>query len=435
MTKSKLSKTLCLLVTISMITASVLTGCSKASTQTDANKTSDKKDAPVTLTLLTWGNTLVPEGTFDLAKEYKKTHPNVTIEIETVKDTGEFEQTMKIRKAANNLPDLFALKPYMLSNYADFLADVNDVPAASSNLYAKQFAVNGKIVGLPATTFNEFVWYKKSIFKEYGLSIPKTWDEFIAAAQKIKDGGKYIPILMGGKDAWPDYPFNEFMPSLVANDGQLWNKMATEDEPFTKDKPFYQAYAKIKKLYDAKVFGLDPLGMGYDQVKMMFGTKGAMMCAGQWALADLKKALNGDGSDIGAFLLPVRDNASDKLNTITMVDLFLSTPKDGKNVKEAKEFINWYLTNETTYQAFLKASNVLSTQSNIKTAVDPCINEAFQGVDVNPVFYDGGNAAFQKIQAATKFDVKKMGQDMMAGANLDKMMNDLNKSWKEARSK
>lgn len=432
MTNSKLSKKLCAIVCASVVMGSVFTGCSKSTSQAG---TSQSKDEKVTLTLLQWNNTLNPTGTFDLAAEYKKTHPNVTIQIENVKDTGEFEQTMKIRRAANQLPDVFSLKPYMLSNYADFLADMSDVPAAANNKFAKQFAVNGKITGLPAETFNEFVWYKKSIFKEYNLSIPKTWDEFIAAAQKIKEGGKYIPILMGGKDAWPDYPFNEFMPSLEANDGQLWNKMATEDEPFTKDKPFYKAYTKIQKLYDAKVFGDDPLGMGYDQVKMMFGTKGAMICAGQWALPDLKKALNGDGSDIGAFLLPVRDNASDKLNTITMVDLFMSTPKDGKNAKAAKEFINWYLTNETTYQQFLKASNVLSTQSNIKSDVDACINEAFQGIDVNPIYYDGGNTDFQKIQAATKFDVKKMGQDMMSGKDLDKMMNDLNTAWKAARGK
>jgi raffinose/stachyose/melibiose transport system substrate-binding protein len=431
MTKTRFMKTICSVICASLVLGTALTGCSKskevASTQ--------KKDEQITLTLLQWNNTLNPSGTFDIAAEYKKTHPNVTIQVENVKDSGEFEQTMKIRRAANQLPDIFTLKPYMLGNYAEFLTDMSDVPAAANNLFAKQFAVDGKVLGLPAETFNEFVWYKKSIFKEYNIEVPKTWDEFIAAAEKIKAGGKYIPILMGGKDAWPDYPFNEFMPALEANDGQLWNKMAKEDEPFAKDKPFYKAYTKIQKLYDAKVFGDDPLGMGYDQVKMMFGTKGAMIAAGQWALADLKKALNGDGSDIGAFLLPVREKASDKLNTITMVDLFMSTPKGGKNEKAAKEFINWYLTNEDTYKKFLKVSNVLPTQRNIKADIDACVNEAFQGVDINNIYYDGGNADFLKIQAATKFDVKKMGQDMMAGKNLDKMMDDLNKAWKAARSK
>ena len=369
----------------------------------------------------------------DLTGSYKKAKPNVTIEIERVKDSGEFENALKIRKAADELPDIMPLKPYMLASFKDALAPLNDIEAAKINMFAQQFAVDGNILGVPECMFNEFVWYKKSIFKEYNLSVPKTWDEFISVCDTIKKGGKYIPILMGGKDAWPDYPFNEFMPSLEANNGALWNEMATQDEPFAQEKPFYKAYAKIKKLYDSKPFGPDPLGAGFDQVKVMFGTKGAMIAAGQWFLQDAKKANNNDLSDVGTFFLPVRDNAADKLNTVTMVDGFFATPKNGKNIEESKAFINWLFSKEW-YVPYMKDRGLASSVKDLKIELDQVFSEPYSMTDVNYVVYDGGNAEYKRIEAAVKFDVKKLGQEMMAGKDLDKLMGDLNKAWKAARA-
>lgn len=435
-----------ILIAVLFIMSIMLAGCGgKAASNSEAGSATESKAPettaakqeeakPITIKYMVFSTEAYDAyQKMDLIGAFKKTKPNITVEIEKVKDSGEFENALKIRKAANELPDIMPMKPYMLANFKDALAPLNDLEAAKNNLFAGQFAIDGNIIGVPECMFNEFVWYKKSIFKEYGLEIPKTWDEFIKACETIKAGGKYIPILMGGKDAWPDYPFNEFMPSLEANDGYLWNKMAAQDEPFSKDQPFYKAYAKIKKLYDSKPFGADPLGAGFDQVKTMFGSKGAMIAAGAWFIGDAKKAV-ADTNDIGTFFLPVRENASDKLNTVTMVDGFFATPKDGKNLEAAKSFIN-FLFSKDFYLPYMKERGLVSTMKDMKVELDPVLQQAYDNTpDVNYVVYDGGNVDFQKIQAAVKFDVKKMGQEMMAGRDLDKMMEDLNKAWKSARA-
>ncbi|HBE77076.1 MAG TPA: hypothetical protein DDW65_04745 [Firmicutes bacterium] len=367
----------------------------------------------------------------NLNRAYQKVKPNVRIELETFKNDGEFNQAMKIRKAANELPEIMIMKPYMLATFQDTFVPLNDLEATKQNKYAKAYAIDGKILGLPSASMNDFVYFRKSIFKEYHLKIPKTWDEFISTANRIKASGKYIPILMGAKDAWPDYSFNELMPCLIANDGKLWNTMAGQDEPFTKDKPFYQAYARIQKLYDAKVFGPDPLGMGFDQARaMLISKKGAMICAGQWFLSVYKQN-GGDLKDLGVFLIPVRDRAQDVLNTIVVVDSFYCTPRDNKYLKESKDFINWFFSKKyyPGYMAFLGQT---STVNGIDTSV-PLFKEALAGEKINGIVYDGGGLEFTKISSAVKFDVKRMGQEMIAGKDLDQMMNELNKSWKEAR--
>jgi raffinose/stachyose/melibiose transport system substrate-binding protein len=371
-----------------------------------------------------------------LAEAYKKTNPNVTIELEKFKDTEDYENAMKIRSSANELPDIMTLKPYMLVNFKDLLLSLNDLNASKNNLYAEKYAVEGKVYGIPTTTINEFVYYKKSVFKELNLSIPKTWDEFVNLAKTIKANGKYIPIALGAKDVWPDYPFNEFMPCLEANDGAYWNAMAKLDEPFAKDKPFYKAYAKIKKLYDTAPFGSSPLGISFDQSTQMFvAGKAAMIAAGQWFVVGNYVAAGGDMNDLGIFYLPVRNTLKDPFIATAMADGFYGIPKTSKYAEESKKFMEWFFT--VYYTEFVNAMKTYPTMKGV-TLNDPFWKQAVDALGkekISYVVYDGGGINFTKIKDLIAFDVKRIGQDMLTGADLDKMMTDLNKKWKEARNK
>lgn len=433
------------MIMISALTIPLFTGCAKGETVVDKGKSTtqpdtqqeqkeEKKD-PVTLKFPIWST--ITEDLFaklDLVNEYKKEHPNVTIELELLKDT-EYENTMKIRNSANELPDILPLKSAWLINFKDNILPLDDLEAAKNNLFAADFKVGDHIYGVPESQFNEYVWYRKSIFKEYGLEIPKTWGEFVTAAKTIKDGGKYIPIAMGGKDAWPDYPFNEFMPSLEAGDGDYWSTMATIDEPFTKGQAFYDSYVKIQELYNAQVMGPDPLGVGFDQSKLMFGSnQAAMIALGQWFGSDLKSMTDVDINDVGAFLLPVRNSVDEPFNTISMVDTFFTIPKTSKYPDEAKEFINWFFS-DAWYSKYLTEAQLQSTVKDVKIDLGTMFDGAFDVSNLNYVLNKGGNEDYKKIESAIKFDVKKMGQDMMSGKDFDKMMQEMNKSWKNARSK
>lgn len=404
----------------------------------DVSSQEDKKEEtvtadPVTLTMMVHDNFYYEYITekASISDAFQEVMPNVTIEIEKVKDSEELENTLKIRYTANELPDIMQLKPYMLSNFAEVLEPLDDTEAAKNNLYAAQYAVDGKIIGVPESVFYEFVYYRKSVFEEYGLEVPQTWDEFIANAELIKEKGTYIPILMGGKDAWPDYPFNEFMPCLEAGEGTYWNTMATIDEPFSQGQPFYEAYVKIQKLYDAHVFGEDPLGIGFDQARNMFIAKeGAMIAAGQWFVSDFETS-GGDMEDLGLFLLPTRNTTEDPFYATVMADGFFATPSDNENVEVSKAFIDWYMSSDYMKE-YLKQKGVNSTVKDVVIDL-PIFNQALTNPDVMYIVYDGGNAEFQRIVNSFGFDVKRLGQEMMVGEDFDTMMAELNKNWKAGR--
>lgn len=426
MGKNNLFKRLSLALVAAMLLSTVAAGCGKS------NSTSGDVDKKVTLKLALWG-----EGDYkylnetnNLAEAYKKDHPNVTIEIEHIAPK-EYDNTMKIRNTANQLPDIFPIRQAQLSLYGDVMVPLNDLKATENNIYAKETMIKGNVIGIPQAAFNEFVFYNKSIFKEYNLEIPKTWDEFLKVCETIKAGKKYIPLLIGAKDAWPNYPFNEYMPMLEAGDGQYYNKMAAKDDPFTKGQPFYNAYAKIQKLYDAKVCGDDPLGYGWDQQRAMFvGGKGAIMAAGSWYKDDYNQN-GGKDENLGVFLLPTRNTTSDPFYTTAMTEFFWGIPKTCKNQKEAKEFLEWFFSSDY-YGKFITALGQKPTVKGIKYD-DKFFAQAFEGLDVKPVtvFYDEN---YNKVMNAMKFDVKGIGQQMMSGkTSLDDIMKDLNAQWKKAR--
>jgi len=431
---------------ILILILTVLSGCTKSVETTEVTEAVNGEETtaaaatekePVTLTML-MHDALMYEyftETNSISEAYKKVAPHVTIEVEKAKDSGQMEETLKIRYSANELPDLMLIKPYMLADFKDGLADLSDTQASKTNQFAASYAVEGKVVGIPETAFYEFVYYNKSIFTELGLEIPTTWDQFIEASLKIKESGKYIPIAMGAKDSWPVYPFNEFMPSLEAAKGDYWNIMTTQETPFSAGEPFYESYLKIKKLYEADVFGNDPLGIGWDQSKALFIAKeAAMIAAGQWFISDYV-ASGADIADLGMFLLPARNTESDPFYATVMADGFMSTPADGENLDEVKAFIDWYFASEY-YPAYLAVKGLGSTVEGMKVDLPYAsqMEEAFSRQEVSYILYDGGNIDFSNISNAIGFDVKKMGQEMLAGENFDEMMSDLNEQWKKAKN-
>lgn len=428
-----------------MIISLLVVGCEKneepAQVETksetkQANKKEDKKEEkkPVTITYSYWGDTRQHEYFTEkasLSEGFKKIMPHVTVEVEMV-DSEEYDTTMKIRNSANELPDVFPLRLVEMLNYKDIMVPLNDTEVAKNNKFANNFMVEDKVLGIPQISFNEYVYYRKSIFEELGLSVPGTWDELIEVSQKIKENGKYIPFAIGAKDSWTNYPLNEFMPVLEAGDGNYLSEMATQDEPFSKGTPFYNAYAKIDKFYQAKCNGDDPLGYGWDQQTAMFAAKeAAMMAAGQWYLSSYLEATNNDDSDLGVFLLPTVEKKSDPIRVITMCEMFMGTPKSSEHTDEAIAFINWFFSDY--YQGYADDARITSTVKGIDTDLG-IFNEAFEGIEVEYITSLPGDTEYERITNSIGFDVKAMGQEMIAGKDLDELMKDMNKKWKEAKN-
>lgn len=71
--------------------------------------------------------------------------------------------------------------------------------------------INGKLYGLPYNTNARAMVYRKDLFEQYNLEVPKTWSEMIAAARKItemsgkKVHGLYVCSEVGGPRAAQEF--------------------------------------------------------------------------------------------------------------------------------------------------------------------------------------------------------------------------------------
>ena len=140
-----------------------------------------------TLTFATYDNEAMDlYEEMDLEGRFQELYPNVNIEIEEFKDDAEYFNQMKIRASAGELPDLMYLQTRYYPVFKDYMVDLSHTQAAANNTLAAEFAVDGKIIGVPEKISTDYVFYWADMFEEAGVEVPKTWEDFVAASEKLQ---------------------------------------------------------------------------------------------------------------------------------------------------------------------------------------------------------------------------------------------------------
>ncbi|RED63426.1 ABC transporter substrate-binding protein [Cohnella phaseoli] len=408
-------------------------GASPSQTTEASSAAPEASKEKVTLKMAMWdSNNEFISFLQEKVKEYSQVAPHVTVELEPFKGDGDYLQAMKVRSAGNELPDILELKPNWLNDFKEQLIPLDGAGFLEKNQYASKYAVDGKIIAVPTVSFPELVYYHPSVFEELGLKVPTTWPQFIEVLTKIKDNGKYIPYAMGGKDAWPDYPFNEFIPHIVSGDESYLSNMAKQDNPFGEGTAFYQGFKQIEELYQAQVFGTDPLGISWDQATVLFSSKkAAVVAAGLWFLPTYEQK-TGSTEDIAAFPMPYRASESEPLKLMTFTDHFYGIASSGKHQEEAKAFMEWFYSPEV-YQTYIDKAQLNSTFEGVQSNVQ-FLKDFYAQNQAEAFTYIPGDAEYTRISNAIQLDVKALGQDMMSGKKVDDFVGELNKKWAASKA-
>lgn len=431
------------LLLVCVMILSVLSGCAGSGNKANesGNNTSggnspgteaNGKAEKVTLKMAMWdSNNDFINFVTEKVKEYSQVDPNVTVEVESFKSDSDYLQAIKVRAGGGALPDLMELKPNWLADFKEQLIPLDDLSVLSSNKYAKTYAVDGKVIAIPSVSFPELVYYHPSIFEELSLEVPTTWPQFVDTLKKIKEHGTYIPYAMGGKDAWPNYPFNEFLPHILSDNENYLSDLAKEDAPFGEGTPFYQGYKQIAEMYDAGVMGPDPLGIGSDQANDLFISKqAAVLAAGLWFVPTYESKA-GTLEDLAAFPMPYRPDESAPLKLMMFTDHFYGISSTSKHQEQAKAFMEWFYSPEV-YKEYLNAAQLDSAFEGVESEV-PFLKTFYEQHQQENFMYIPGDAEYTELSNAIQLDVKALGQEMMAGKSVDDIVKDLNAKWTEAR--
>jgi ABC-type glycerol-3-phosphate transport system substrate-binding protein len=154
------------------------------------------------------------QGYDDQVKAFEEAYPGTKVET-TLMDPDGVKQTAAWRAAfgAGDVPDVGMMYPGgFATTFASSLANLREVaPDAVAAFSEGQLAYgcehfdcsNDAPVYLVPHDFSGWVLaYNKEIFDEVGITAPfASWDDLVAAGQKLKDAG-YVPFQMGNRDGY-----------------------------------------------------------------------------------------------------------------------------------------------------------------------------------------------------------------------------------------
>ncbi|MDY0393913.1 extracellular solute-binding protein [Virgibacillus halophilus] len=192
---------------------------------------------------------------------------------------------------------------------------------------------DGKIYSVPVDIHRgNVIFYNKKVFKDNGIDVPKTFDEFVAAADKLKKAD-ITPLAMGDKESWTATMIfeNVLLAELGPDDYQ---KLFKGDIAFD-DKRVVNAAKKFGKLLD--YINDDHASRNWqDSAQLVANGDAAMLNMGDWAkgyfVNDLDLKTN---EDFGYFAFPDTDK------DFTIITDTFGLPKGVDNPDQVKKFLTF----------------------------------------------------------------------------------------------
>ncbi len=151
----------------------------------------------------TWGKALK-----QVDAEFLAMHPNVTIK-HLAQPHANYYQLWQTANSANAGPDVIQMHAgtFGVLTYPESLEPLNDriTPEMRASIkgwesVAGNFDPNGTIYAIPGNLSGWVFYYNKALFAQAGIAeVPKTWDDLVAAAEKLKAAG-ILPFALGNAD-------------------------------------------------------------------------------------------------------------------------------------------------------------------------------------------------------------------------------------------
>lgn len=279
----------------------------------------------------------------NIAQKFTQQNPNIKVDFSA--PGAPYENLMKVKMASRHLPDVFSTHGWAVIRYGSFLADLRDQSWAakiSPSIKSVITDSSGKVYVLPMDQDKTGPMYNVDLLQQYGIEVPSTFDELVAACQTIldKSHGQVTPIHIGGADAWPIGNFFDFFatPSLISppNNYQAALKNGTFDWA-TNWTPLAQ---KFQLLHQKGCLNKDVLTAKYsDSVQAFAQGKAAFGFYGPYLVDEIKKI----NPNVHVGLMPIPSVVSGDAPTFAGGEKTTwGVWKDSPHLDAAKKFVAFF---------------------------------------------------------------------------------------------
>jgi raffinose/stachyose/melibiose transport system substrate-binding protein len=321
-----------------------------------------------------------------IANDFMKENPNIQVEFQF--PGSEYENILKVKMAANDLPDVFDTHGWAIIRYGKYLADLKDQPWASQLTDTIKPVVtdkDGKVYAMVMSEAKDGITFNADILAKYNIEPPKTFEELMAAAEKIKTGsnGDVSPFFMSGVDngmigGFLDIYATSLLISPQSNDAQAllngkfdWNKWT----------PLAQ---KLLDMQKKGYINKDVLTAKYSDLPQRFAQGKVAFVMGAPSFADDVHKINA-GMKIG--YMPATTMVAGDAPTFSGGERYtMGAWKDGKHLAEAKKLIAFFAKPENMSK-IANATKLPAGLKDIKSQHEfSAYYDQYQNIRVFPYF-------------------------------------------------
>jgi raffinose/stachyose/melibiose transport system substrate-binding protein len=281
-----------------------------------------------------------------LVADFEAQNPNINIDVETRPGGTDGDNIVKTRLATGDMPDVFLYNSgslFQAINPQQNLTPLTDEPFEANVLDSFKTVVSsgGDVYGVPIqTAMGGGILYNKKIYADLGLSVPKTWADFMANNEKIKAAGK-VPVIQTFGTTWTSQLFVL---------GDFYNVLAAVPDfadQYTANKAKYattpaavKGFEHQEEVFKAGYLNEDFQAASYEEGLAKLATgEGAHYPMLSFAIGAIQTTYPDNIEDVGFFAIPGDDAANNGLTTWMPAGVYI--PKTAQHPDEAKAFLGF----------------------------------------------------------------------------------------------
>ena len=259
------------------------------------------------------------------------------------------------------------MRPFVKAGLFEDVSDVWDENNFHEDLAAIKptMTIGGRQWGVPYSYYQWGVYYRKDIFEANGISVPTTWDEFVAACATLKAAG-VTPITIGSKYLWTTAGVFDYL-NLRTNGYEFHMALTKGEIPYT-DPRVHAVFDKWDELVKPGYFLENHASLAWQEaIPPMINGEAAMYVMGNFSVALFKEGgLTND--NLGFFQFPEITPGlpmAEEAPTDTM-----HIASGAKNKTDAKRFLI-FLSRADVQEEMNKTLGQLPVNSGSKVDPDP----------------------------------------------------------------
>lgn len=379
--------------TVAVATASVfalglsLAGCASGGTTDDnAGGSADELEAALEkggeITYWSW----TPSAEAQVAA-FEDAYPNVDVNLVNAgTNTEEYTKLQNAITAGSGAPDVAQVEYYAIPQFAlsDSLVDL--APYGFADLEDQYspgpwgaVTVGDAVYGLPQDSGPMAMFYNKAVFDEYGIEVPTTYDEYVAAAEKLHTANPDAYITSDTGDAG-------FTTSMIWQaGGQPFSAEGTNVTINLQDEGSKKWADSWNRLVDGKLLSSTP-GWSDEWYRALGDGTIATLLTGAWMPGVLESSVPDAAGDWRVAPMPTYDGTPVSAENGGGGQVVL---KQSKNPALAAAFLKWLNSDPASIEVFLASGGFPATTADLESpeflAKAP---EYFGGQKINEVLVD-----------------------------------------------